>query len=78
MQKVEHSEMKNSALGEDWIGYTKIDILERTCVWGNFCWYRGGDPICISAIGQLTVEMTFVSFFMGKGLLGLQLYFFIS
>jgi hypothetical protein len=35
MQKVEHSEMKNSALGEDWVGYTKIDISERTSVWGN-------------------------------------------
>jgi len=83
MQKVEHSEMKNSALGKDWVGYTKIDISERTSVWGNlsflwiayFCWYRGGDPICISTIGQLIVEMTFVSFFMGKALLGLQLYF---
>lgn len=30
MQKVEHSEMKNLALGKDWVGYTKIDISERT------------------------------------------------
>jgi hypothetical protein len=27
--------MKNSALGKDWVGYTKIDISERTSVWGN-------------------------------------------
>ncbi len=70
--------MKNSALGEDWIGYTKIDILERTSVWGNFCWYRGGDPICISTIGQLIVEMTFVSFFYRQGSLRFTTIFFIT
>jgi hypothetical protein len=32
MQKVEHSEMKNSALGKDWVGYTK-DWTSQKGLW---------------------------------------------
>ncbi len=75
--------MKNSALGEDWVGYTKIDISERTSVWGNlsfleqltFAGIEEEIPFACQPLGKLIVEMTFVSFFMGKGFLGLQLYF---